>query len=86
MAAPDSLNDLNNDVLHVLCKQLSCIETDDGKETLLALARTNKRFNDIARCYLFRDIIFNLEDAEDVESASGAIRGLRTLSHIDTMR
>lgn len=56
MAALTSLNDLNNDVLHIIFQH--AVKLSDRKRGAASLASTSHRMNNVGRQHIFREIRF----------------------------
>lgn len=72
MAPPQSLDDLNDDVICEIYERMLERDDEDGelksqKRSLIDLACMNKRMNALAQPYLFRDIV-NRKEPADFES------------------
>ena len=57
MAPPQSMDDLNDDVICELYETILDSDNDSKKRSLINLAATCKRMNELAQRYLYRDII-----------------------------
>ena len=64
MSPPQSLSDLNDDVICLIYEQL--VERHD-KEALIMLAATSQRMNQLAQRYLYREV-YNVDRLESVDA------------------